>query len=139
MIRGEASTTIRQPVSTVFSYIVDDFLTNYPRWSPEVLSLRPLSDGVLRVGFMAEQTRVDQGRRSTSTFRVTACDRDCRLCITGISQPFRLSFELDATGATTNITFAFELLRVDFFMLTAQVSANAEIDRLRLQLGDVQR
>lgn len=116
MIRGEASTTIRQPVSTVFRFIVDDFLTNYPRWSPEVLSLRPLSDGVLRVGFIAEQTRVDQGRRSTSTFRVTACDRDCRLHITGISQPFRLSFELDATGATTKITFAFELLRVGFFM-----------------------
>jgi PAS domain S-box-containing protein len=116
MIRGEASTTIRQPVSTVFSFMVDDFLTNYPRWSPEVLSLRPLSEGVLRVGFMAEQTRVDQGRRSTSTFRVTACDRDCRLHITGISQPFRLSFELDAAGATTKITFAFELLRVDFFM-----------------------
>ena len=116
MIRGEASTTIRQPVSTVFSFMVDDFLTNYPRWSPEVLSLRPLSEGALRVGFMAEQTRVDQGRRSTSTFRVTACDRDCRLHITGSSQPFRLSFELDTAGATTKITFAFELLRVDFFM-----------------------
>lgn len=116
MIRGEASLTIRQPASTVFSFIVDDFLTNYPRWSPEVLSLRPLSDGALRVGFMAEQTRVDQGRRSTSTFRVTACDRDCRLHITGISQPFRLSFELDANGSTTKITFAFELSKVDFFM-----------------------
>jgi PAS domain S-box-containing protein len=116
MIRGEASTTIRQPASTVFSFIVDDFLTNYPRWSPEVLALRPLSHGVLRVGFMAEQTRVDQGRRSTSTFRVTACDRDCRLHIAGISQPFRLSFELDAAGATTKITFAFELLKMDFFM-----------------------
>ncbi len=55
----------------MFSFIVDDFLTIYPRWSPEVQSLRPLSHGVLRVGFMAEQTRVDQGRRSTSTFRVT--------------------------------------------------------------------
>jgi PAS domain S-box-containing protein len=116
MIRGEASTMIRQPASTVFNFIVDDFLTNYPRWSPEVLALRPLSDGGLRVGFMAEQTRLDQGRRSTSTFRVTACDRDCRLHIAGISQPFRLSFELDATGATTKITFAFELLKIDFFM-----------------------
>ncbi|MDZ7589645.1 MAG: PAS domain-containing protein [Rubrivivax sp.] len=116
MIRGEASATIRQPVSTVFSFIVEDFLTNYPRWSPEVQSLRPLSEGVLRVGFMAEQTRVDQGRRSTSTFRVTACDRDRRLQITGISQPFRLSFELDAVGATTKLTFSFELLKVDFFM-----------------------
>lgn len=92
MIRGEASTTIRQPASTVFSFIVDDFLTNYPRWSPEVLALRPLSHGVLRVGFMAEQTRVDQGWRSTST-----------LCV------------------------------------TAQVGADAEIDRLRLQLGDAPR
>ena len=116
MIRGEASTTIRQPASTVFGFIVDDFRTNYPRWSPEVVSLRPLSDGALRIGFMAEQTRLDQGRRSTSTFRVTACDRDRCLHIAGISQPFRLSFELDATGATTKITFAFELLKIDFFM-----------------------
>jgi PAS domain S-box-containing protein len=116
MIRGEATTTIQQPAATAFSFIVDDFLTNYPRWSPQVLSLQPLSDGALRVGFMAEQTRLDQGRRTTSTFRVTACDRDCRLHIAGISQPFRLSFELDATGATTKITFAFELLKIDLFM-----------------------
>ena len=116
MIRGEACATIRQPVSTVFGFVVEDFLTNYPRWSPEVQSLQPLSEGVLRVGFMAEQTRVDQGRRSISTFRVTACDRDRRLQITGISQPFRLSFEFDAVGATTKLTFAFELLKVDFFM-----------------------
>ena len=116
MVRGEASATIRQPVSTVFGFIVDDFLTNYPLWSPEVLSLRPLSEGLLRVGFTAEQTRVDQGRRSTSTFRVTACDRDRCLQITGISQPFRLSFELDTDGATTKLAFSFELLRVDFFM-----------------------
>lgn len=116
MIRGEASTTIRQPVPAVFSFIVDDFLTNYPRWSPEVLSLRPLGDKVLRIGFMAEQTRLDQGRRTTSTFRVTACDRDCRLHIAGISQPFRLSFELDSAGATTKLSFAFELLKIDFFM-----------------------
>jgi hypothetical protein len=66
MIRGEASTTIRQPVSTVFSSMVDVFLTNYPRWSPEVLSLRPLSEGLLRVGFMAEQARVDHCRRSAA-------------------------------------------------------------------------
>lgn len=116
MIRGEASTTIRQPVSTVFGFIVDDFLTNYPRWSPEVVSLRALSDGGLRVGFMAEQTRLDQGRRSTSTFRVTACDRDRCLHIAGTSQPFRLSYELEATEAGTKITFAFELLQIDFFM-----------------------
>lgn len=116
MIRGKASATIRQPAATVFSFIVDDFLTNYPRWSPEVESLRPLSEGGLRVGFVAEQTRVDQGRRSTSTFRVTACDRDCRLHIAGISQPFQLSFELEADGSSTKINFAFELLKVDFFM-----------------------
>lgn len=116
MIRGEASATIRQPAATVFSFIVDEFLTNYPRWSPEVQTLKPLSDGGLRVGFMAEQTRLDQGRRSVSTFRVTACDRDCRLHIAGISQPFQLSFELEAAGAMTKITFAFELLKVDFFM-----------------------
>jgi PAS domain S-box-containing protein len=116
MIRGIASATIRQPTATVFSFIVDDFLTNYPRWSPEVQSLRPLSEGGLRVGYMAEQTRLDQGRRSTSTFRVTACDRDCRLHIAGITQPFQLSFELEADEASTKITFAFELLKVDFFM-----------------------
>ncbi len=65
---------------------------------------------------MAEQTRLDQGRRTTTIFRVTACDRDCRLHIVGVSQPFRLSFELDGTGATTKLTFAFELLKVDLFM-----------------------
>lgn len=35
MIRGDAGTTIRQPASTAFGFIVDDFPTNDPRGSPE--------------------------------------------------------------------------------------------------------
>lgn len=117
MVRAEASIVIRQPVATVFRFITDDFMTNYPRWSPEVVALRPLSPGPFGVGFKAEQARIDHGRRSSSTFRVTACDRDRRLHITGISQPFRLSFDLENAGDNmTKMRFTFELLRLDLLM-----------------------
>lgn len=62
---------------------------------------------------MAEQTRVDRGRRPTSTLRVTAGDRDGRFHIAG-----HLGVQ---------------------YGVTALVGANAEIDRLRLQPGDAPR
>jgi len=43
MVRAQASTDIGRPVDAVFRFVAVDFFRNYPRWSPEVVELRPMT------------------------------------------------------------------------------------------------
>ena len=110
MIRTSASAEINRPTPAVFAFVVDDFVRNYPRWSPEVKSLRPLSEGPLRPGWRARQVRVDQGRRTATDFEVVALDPHRRVAFQGVRDPYYIDFQLDDHGAgLTQLTFTFEL------------------------------
>ena len=67
MIRAQATTIIARPVSEVFQFVATDFFANYPRWSPEVVKLRPTSPSPIRVGSTGWQVRIDYGRRTELT------------------------------------------------------------------------
>jgi hypothetical protein len=100
----------------VYGFVARDFFANYPRWSPEVRRLDVLTPGPVRVGSRARQVRVDQGRQSESTFRVTAIEEPLHLDFAEGSNLFRISYRLTPVGAHTRLTFAFELTRLEFFM-----------------------
>jgi hypothetical protein len=68
------------------------------------------------VGSRARQVRIDQGRQSESTFRVTALEELTRLEFAESSDLFRIGYRLDPVGEQTRLTFTFELTRIDFFM-----------------------
>ena len=55
MIQGSASICIARPVSTVYRFIAVDFYRNYPRWSPEVIALTPLTPGPWRASAPSRQ------------------------------------------------------------------------------------
>ena len=116
MVRGKASTLIARPAEQVFNFIAVDFLGNYQRWSPEVVSLESKTQGPVRVGTTCRQVRVDQGRRTESTFRVSRFEPAKRVEFEGMSNPFRVSYELAPTADKTRLTFTFELSRLEFFM-----------------------
>ncbi len=116
MVRVQASTTIARPAEDVFNFVAVDFLKNYARWSPEVISLQPLSEGPVRVGTKWRQVRVDQGRRSESTFRVSRFESGKLVDFEGTSNPFRVSYQLQPAGVRTRLTFTFELSRLELFM-----------------------
>ncbi len=116
MVRGKASTLIARPAEEVFNFIAVDFFKNYQRWSPEVVSLEPKSQGPVRVGTTCRQVRIDQGRRTESTFRVSRFEPGKRVEFEGTSNPFRVSYQLDPTAAKTSLTFTFELSRLELFM-----------------------
>ena len=44
-LEGKASAVVVKPVEKVFQFIGEDFFKNYPRWSTEVVELKPMSDG----------------------------------------------------------------------------------------------
>ena len=67
---------------------------------------------------MCRQVRVDQGRRSESTFKVTIFQPGKRICFEGVSNPYRCDYvlETDKTKSASHIHFTFELLSLEVFM-----------------------
>lgn len=118
MIQGTATIRIARPVSTVYRFIAVDFYRNYPRWSPEVVALTPLTPGPWREGALARQVRIDQGRRSDTTFRATRLEPDRRMLIDGVSAAYHADYELEGEGeGVTVLSFRFRLDRLELFML----------------------
>jgi len=121
MVKAQASVLIERPPEAVFGFIADDFASNYRRWSPEVQRLEMLTPGPLRVGTRARQVRVDQGRRSETTFRVRVLEPPCRVCFAETRDQFRIDYIVAAIGDTPNadstrLTFGFQLTRIDLYM-----------------------
>ena len=118
MVRAEASIIIDRPVEDVFDFVAVRFFDNYPRWSPEVIDLIATTPPPVRAGTAARQVRIDQGRRSESTFRVSAFETANRIVFQGISNPFLIVYRFDPLGDKdkTRLTFTFELSRLEFFM-----------------------
>jgi hypothetical protein len=116
MLKAQAATLVRRHVDDCFRFVADDFFRNYPRWSPEVVELMPLSRGPVRVGSLARQVRVDFGRRTADTFRVIALERGRRLTFQGVSSPFLVDYRFETLDGQTRLVFTFVLSRLDLWM-----------------------
>jgi uncharacterized protein YndB with AHSA1/START domain len=116
MVKAQSRTLIKRPLEQVFSFIVDDFIRNYPRWSPEVKSLRALTSGPLRPGWTGHQVRVDQGRRTETEFRVVTLEPGARISFRGTTDPYRIDYEFKPRDGHTELTFTFELAKLGFAM-----------------------
>jgi hypothetical protein len=101
MITAKADVLVFEEIDRVYQFVALDFVTNYPRWSPEVVSLEPLSVGPVQVGFQARQVRVDQGHKSESVFEVAELEPLKRVCFKGVSAPFRSIYEFDDRSSST--------------------------------------
>jgi hypothetical protein len=117
---AKASTIINKPVEEVFHFIGEEFFDNYPKWSPEVVELKPLSEGPVTVGAMARQVRIDHGHRSESTFKVTELQPNRRITFSGVSNAYRCVYDLEKTTGTatpaTRVAFTFELPELEMYM-----------------------
>jgi len=116
MIRAQATTLIARPKTEVFRFVATEFFENYPLWSPEVVKLRAISPGSIRVGSTGWQARVDYGRRTELSFRVSVFDEARRVDFQGISMPMLSSYRFVEVNQRTRLTFLFELKTIDFFM-----------------------
>ena len=116
---GTANIVINKPVNKVFNFIAVDFFENYPRWSPEVQELELLSAPPLQLNSLLRQVRIDNSQRSESTFKITTYKVDQKLVFEGLSNAYRCSYDFVSTDPSSNtqITFTFELLKLELFML----------------------
>lgn len=111
---GKASAIIECSTSELFQYIGENLFQNYPKWSHEVKELEKITPGPVQLGTIGRQVRVDQGRRSESRFKISDFVPDNRLTFSGISDPYRCSYELQSSnlGNSTTLIFTFELLEL---------------------------
>lgn len=114
MVKAESRTLIRCPLPAVYAFVVDEFVRNYPRWSPEVQSLQPLTQGPLCPGWTANQVRIDQGRRTETDFRVVLLEPQRRVCFRGLRDPYAIEYSFVKQGDDTGLAFSFELARLGF-------------------------
>lgn len=70
----------------------------------------------MRLGTTCRQVRIDQGRRTDSTFRVSGFEPGKRVDFEGTSNPFRVSYQLEPVADKTRLTFTFELARLELYM-----------------------
>ena len=130
MITAKADVLVFEEIDRVYQFVAPDFVTNYPRWSPEVVSLEPLSVGPVQVGFQARQVRVDQGHKSESVFEVAELEPLKRVCFRGVSAPYCSTYEFDDRSSSTLLTFTFELQALE-----ARIRPFEKLVRIALQDG----
>jgi len=112
MARTQTTVRIRRPAAVVFEAIERHAWMNEPAWEPEVLAVKPLDDGGLRVGGRVAMTRKDSGRIHTTTYEITALDAPRRLAIRHVDGPmdFFLEFRVAPAGdAETDVTAAVDM------------------------------
>ena len=72
MITAKSHVLVFQDIEQVYRFVALDFVANYPRWSPEVISLKALSDGPIQPGYQASQVRVDSIKFPDSALVIVA-------------------------------------------------------------------
>jgi hypothetical protein len=116
VVKTRASILIDQPPTRVFEFVAVDFANNYRRWSPEVQQLTLLTPGPLRVGSQARQVRLDQGRRTETTFRVIEMSSPDLIVFAENARQFRIEYRMEPVAERTRLTFAFDLARLELYM-----------------------
>ena len=110
MAHTQTTVRIHRPADVVFGAIRQHAWTNEPAWEPEVLGVKPLDAGPLRVGSRVAMTRKDNGRTFTTTYEITALDAPRRLAIKHIDGPMDFALEflvtpvgIDETDVTASV------------------------------------
>jgi hypothetical protein len=125
VISACADILIERPAEPVFSFVVLDFFKNYQRWSPEVECLELLSPGPVCVGSTGRQVRVDQGRRTDTTFTIVTLEPLQCLEFLELGERYRIRYALEpvpleadgvAAPAHTRLILSLELKRLSLFM-----------------------
>lgn len=129
-ISGEASISIKKSIADVFHFIGVRFYENYPKWTPEVIELKPLDGNDIFVGAKTKQVREDQGSTTESIFEFTEYEPILKIIFKGLDQPYSHSYLLETSegNQTTKLTFKFELLEIDVFMRPFQKLIRASIE-----------
>ena len=108
MATYEHTLEIERPPAQVFAFVTEP--TNYPRWQPSLVEVRPHLPGPLRVGSEATEVRRLLGREVQTTWRCVEHKPVTRSVIESDEGPvpFRGTFILAPSDAGTRFTWRVE-------------------------------
>ncbi len=119
-VSGEASVVIKANTNEVFDFIAENFFDNYPSWAPEIVELESLDGDRVCVGAKGRQVRNDGDALVESIFEITEFKPPSAFVLQGVSTPYKQTYiitENQGQDQETKLTFKFDLLDMDFFML----------------------
>ena len=105
MIRHTQQVIIRRPLAEVFDFIAVHNPENHPKWEPEVIEVRRLTQGPLGVGSRLRTLRRDFGRVSEATDEVTEFITNQRIAFRRVDGPmdFEISFTFEHVSEGTQL------------------------------------
>lgn len=94
---------VHRPVGEVFDFVGVHQVENHPRWEPEVVSIRKVTEGPLRAGSQAVMTRREFGRSRELPYSVTEFvpERVIAMRSEDKSLTFEIAFHFAAKGPAT--------------------------------------
>ena len=98
---------VARSADQVFDVIGTHIYENHPRWEHEVVAIRPLTDGPVRIGSRAVMVRQEYGRRTEGTYEITAYELGRLVAARHLDGPmdFEISFGLvPVDDAATDLT-----------------------------------
>lgn len=95
---------VARSADQVFDVIGTHLFENHPRWEREVVEIRPLTPGPVRVGSRAVMVREEYGRRTEGTYEIAAFEPGRLVAARHLDGPmdFALSFRVAPLDGTTS-------------------------------------
>jgi uncharacterized protein YndB with AHSA1/START domain len=105
MIHYTQVVTIRKPVEKVFDFVATHNYENHPRWEAEVVAIRPLTEGPIRVGGRAVMVRKDFGKQRETTHECTELVPDRKVAFRHVDGPmdFEIAFSFEPSPNGTRL------------------------------------
>jgi hypothetical protein len=100
----EVRKRVRRSADEVFDFIGTHVYENHPRWEAEVVEIRPLDSGPVRLGSRAVMVRKEFGRQKETDYEVTEFvpGRTISFRHRDPSMAFDLTFQVDPAGPTAS-------------------------------------
>jgi uncharacterized protein YndB with AHSA1/START domain len=131
MLRAEESVVVGRPIEEVFAYLTDP--SKVPEWQSSALEARLETEGPMRAGSRAVETRKFLGRKLESKMDVLEYEPPKLFTIKVASGPvpFQVTNTLSETGAGTRVDAVIEGEPGGFFRLAEPLVVRAVQRELR--------
>lgn len=116
--KAEATITINQESEKVFDFVASDFVSNYPRWAPEIELVTARSEGPIRVDYRLSLRRAETTDETEYFLRVTIFEPPTRFSYESLSEPYHGHYFFSdlEQALTTQLTFEFQLDEIELAM-----------------------
>lgn len=107
MPHSRVTVRVARTASMVFDCLAGHAWTNEPAWEPEVVDVRPLDGGPIRLGGRVAMTRRDRGKTLQTTYEITSLEPPRHVAARHLYGPmaFAIDFRVEPVGeAASDVT-----------------------------------